>query len=161
MPNKTIYVKESDLPLFEKAEALAGENLSSTIAEALRRFVEAEEAKGEGLTEQEIEVGVFSSQGSDDTRKIKFIGKKIADATVFSGQTSDGKDRGTDYALYLTKKGKFLLHRKYWSCWQGEDGDASYSICDSLTELADSVPGSLIQDAGEALGMDMAEYLDV
>ena len=161
MPNKTIYVKDTDLPLFEKAEALGGENLSATIATALRRFVEVEEAKADGMSEQEIEVGVFSDRSSNDTRKIRFIGKQIASAWVYSGQTSSGDDRGTDYTLYLTKKGKLLLHREYWSRWQGEDGEASYNIYDSLAELADSVPGSLIQQAGESLGQDTAEYLDV
>ncbi len=42
MPNRTIYVADSDLPVFEKAQQLAGDNLSATIAQALRRFVEAE-----------------------------------------------------------------------------------------------------------------------
>jgi hypothetical protein len=42
---KQIYIKDADLEIFEKAEALAGESLSATIAEALRRFVEVEEAK--------------------------------------------------------------------------------------------------------------------
>ena len=51
MPNKTIYVKDTDLPLFEKAEALGGETLSATIATALRRFVEVEEAKAGGMLE--------------------------------------------------------------------------------------------------------------
>jgi len=161
MPNKTIYVRESDVDLFEKAEALARENLSATIAEALRRFVEVEEAKADGFEEQEIEVGWFPAHGDNDTKKVKFIGKQIAYAKVLSGQTSSADDRGTDFTLYLTKKGKLLLHREYWSCWQDEDGEASYNIYDSLAEMSDSVPGSLIQEAGEVLGQDTAEYLDV
>src|SRR5690348_14808983 len=38
MPNKTIYVADSDLPLYEQAQAMAGGNLSAAIAQALRRF---------------------------------------------------------------------------------------------------------------------------
>jgi EXLDI family protein len=158
---KQIYIKDADLQIFERAEALAGTNLSATIVEALRRFIEVEEAKADGMEEQEIEVGVSSSRSSNDTKKVKFIGKKIASARVLCGQTSSQDDRGTDYTLYLTKKGKFLLHREYWTRWQDEDGEASYNIYDSLTELSDSVPGSLVQKAGEALGLDTAEYLDV
>ncbi len=48
MPNKTIYVRDADVDLFDKAEALGGGNLSATIAEALRGFVAAEEAKENG-----------------------------------------------------------------------------------------------------------------
>jgi hypothetical protein len=112
------------------------------------------------MSEQEIEVGVFSDRSSDDTRKIRFIGKQIASAWVYSGQTGSQDDRGTDYTLYLTKKGKLLLCCKHWSRWQGEDTTVTYEIYDSLAEI-ENVPGSLIQDAGEALGMDTAEYLDV
>lgn len=161
MPNKTIYVRDADVELFDKAETLGGENLSATIAEALRKFVEIEEAKENGMEEQEVEVGLFAAKGYKDTKKVKFIGKQISYAEMRSGQTSSADDRGTDYTLYLTKKGKLLLHRKYWTCWQDEDGDASYNIYDSLAELTGNVPGSLIQKAGEALGQDTAEYLDV
>jgi hypothetical protein len=157
---KNIYIK--DEALFDRAEALGGENFSAMINEAVKQFVETEEAKADGMAECEIEVGIYNSTGSDDVRSIKFIGKQIADATIYCGQTSEGKDRGTDYTLYLTKKGKYLVHRKYWTCWQGEDGNAKYWVYDSLSQAAsDDIPGSLIQEAGETLGMDTAEYLDV
>ncbi|NUR96504.1 MAG: EXLDI protein, partial [Kribbellaceae bacterium] len=42
MPNKTIYVSDDDLPLYKRAQELAG-NLSSAISIALRKYVELEE----------------------------------------------------------------------------------------------------------------------
>ena len=39
MPNKTIYVKDADLPLFEQAQELLGESVSSMFAEFLRERV--------------------------------------------------------------------------------------------------------------------------
>lgn len=39
MPNKTIYVKDADLPLIEKAQEQLGESLSSMFAEFLRERV--------------------------------------------------------------------------------------------------------------------------
>ena len=36
MPNKTIYVKDADLPLFEQAQELLGESVSSMFAEFLQ-----------------------------------------------------------------------------------------------------------------------------
>ena len=57
MPNRTIYVADADLPIFEKAQELAGDNLSATIAQALHRFVEAEEARGRGFEEVTVKVG--------------------------------------------------------------------------------------------------------
>ncbi len=43
VPNKTIYVSESDLPLFEDAQLLADGNLSGAIAQALREYVRTAE----------------------------------------------------------------------------------------------------------------------
>ena len=39
-PNKTIYVREADAEVWEKAEKLAGGSVSALITEALRRYVE-------------------------------------------------------------------------------------------------------------------------
>jgi hypothetical protein len=39
MPNKTIYVKDSDVPLFEQAQELFGESVSSMFAEFLKERV--------------------------------------------------------------------------------------------------------------------------
>ncbi len=39
VPNKTIYVKDSDLPLFEQAHELLGESVSSMFAEFLKERV--------------------------------------------------------------------------------------------------------------------------
>ena len=43
MPNKTIYVSDGDLPVFQRAQELADGNLSQAISRALRRFVDVEE----------------------------------------------------------------------------------------------------------------------
>jgi hypothetical protein len=40
VPNKTIYVSDGDLQLFQRAQELAGGNLSAAISKALRRFVD-------------------------------------------------------------------------------------------------------------------------
>ena len=39
MPNKTIYVKDADVPLFEHAQALLGDSVSSMFAEFLKERV--------------------------------------------------------------------------------------------------------------------------
>jgi hypothetical protein len=39
MPNKTLYVKDADLPLFEQAQEQLGDSVSSMFAEFLRERV--------------------------------------------------------------------------------------------------------------------------
>ena len=46
MPNKTIYVSQKDIPLFEEAQQLAGEALSTVISRALKEYVIRNKAKG-------------------------------------------------------------------------------------------------------------------
>jgi len=70
MPNKTIYVRDEDISLFEEAERLGGDSLSGIIAEALRRFVATKRAEQQGMKECNLTVGVLRSQGDDDTRKV-------------------------------------------------------------------------------------------
>ena len=64
MPAKTIYVKEEDLPIFERAEELGGDSLSGIIATSLKRFVAAKEAEGKGIREHTLTVGVIRPQGA-------------------------------------------------------------------------------------------------
>nr|BFE85439.1 hypothetical protein GCM10020093_080400 [Planobispora longispora] len=69
MPNKTIYVSDEDLPLFNRAQELAGGKLSAAISMALRRYVEMEEGRQEGYDEIVVKVG----QGAA-VRKQRFQG---------------------------------------------------------------------------------------
>ena len=62
VPNKTIYVADADLPLFERAQELTGDNLSATIVRALRRLVEIEEGRAEGFEEITVRVGTGAGQ---------------------------------------------------------------------------------------------------
>src|SRR5665213_110800 len=47
--NKTIYVRDEDVPTWEKAKGLAGDKLSPIIASALKRYVAEEEWKQKGF----------------------------------------------------------------------------------------------------------------
>ena len=88
MPNKTIYVRDEDVSLFEEAEKLGGDSLSGIIAEALRRFVTVKRAEMFGMQEHVLHVGVLRSQGDDDVRTVRFVGRLLAEAEVLTGQTS-------------------------------------------------------------------------
>lgn len=174
MPNKTIYVKDEDLGLFEEAEKLGGESLSGIIAEALRRFVATKRAEVQGMKEHILTVGVLRSQGDDDTRKVRFVGRMLSSAEVFTGQTSSRDDRGTDYKIYQTQAGRILVWWKNWSRWEGESDYTDYAVMDALPGYDDDIfgrahgdmlgpvelPGSLLQEAAEALGQELVEFIE-
>ena len=64
VPNKTIYVSEGDLTLYQRAQDLAGDNLSAAIATALRRYVDVEEGRREGFDEIIVRVGPGKAERS-------------------------------------------------------------------------------------------------
>src|SRR5262245_46435450 len=66
VPNKTIYVSDGDLTLFQRAQELAGGNLSAAISKALRRYVDTEEGLREGFDDVVVRVGLGSG------RKVRF-----------------------------------------------------------------------------------------
>ena len=177
MPNKTIYVKDEDLSLFEEAEKLGGDSLSAVIAQAVKRFVQVKRAETQGLEDHTLEVGRASTRGADDTRKIRFVGRKLAGQTAYTGQTSSQDDRGTDYKIYQTKAGKIIVHWRHWSRWDGEGSSADYAVLDQLpghgaeiygqaddddyTErFPEKLPGGLLQEAAEALGQELVEFIE-
>lgn len=113
MPNRTIYVADSDLPVFEKAQQLAGDNLSATIAQALRRFVEVEEAREGGYEEITVRVG----KGKPYMQK-QFQGRKLATRRLNIAQEA----RLLTLVVYQTVHGRFALYAKssgYWGDWSG------------------------------------------
>src|SRR5215210_811906 len=112
MPTKTIYVSDTDLPVFDKAQQMAGGNLSSAIAQALRQFVEDEEMEDQGFEKVTVEVGKvnrFHKRFLTESR----IEKRFMGKLVISWRTSDREDpRSEAYEVYRTPKGRFAVYSR-------------------------------------------------
>ena len=102
MPNKTIYVSEKDIPVFEKAKKIAGEALSSVISHALQEYVARNQAKDRGMQEISIKVGVKKSE-----RELHFVGIQVGEK--WTGLSHDNKWR-LEATIYLTQKGKWAVY---------------------------------------------------
>ena len=98
VPNKTIYVSDGDLPLYQRAQELAGGNLSAAISAALRRYVDVEEGDEKASTR--------SSSGSGPAR----AGRSDSSAcSSVSGSTRRSAAIET-FRVYRGRTGKFVLH---------------------------------------------------
>ena len=98
VPNKTIYVSDGDLPLYQRAQELAGGNLSSAIAKALRRFVDTAEGLSEGYEEITVRVGIGR-------------GRKVRFTAVLVGEFYDTiEKRFEHYSVYRGRTNKYVLH---------------------------------------------------
>jgi EXLDI family protein len=112
MPNKTIYVADADLPIFEQAQDLAGENLSATIVQALHRFVEAEAARAQGFGEITLKVGNHGTYANK-----AFLGRELAKRCI---RDLDAH-RIVTQNVYQTVKGRLVLYTRTfpdWYAWQ-------------------------------------------
>jgi EXLDI family protein len=101
VPNKTIYVSDADLPVFQRAQELVGGNLSAAISKALRRLVDVEEGRLEGFDEITVRVGV------EPGRRQRFQGVQLVDWNRTASGGSGGQER---YRVYRTRAGKLAVH---------------------------------------------------
>lgn len=98
MPNKTIYVPDADLQVFDQAQKVSGNNLSATIVQALRFFIKIGEGKGfEQVDVSEGENGFY--------RRKRFIGRELASAGVYD----DAAERSTNFVVYETVHGRYAV----------------------------------------------------
>jgi EXLDI family protein len=187
LPNKTIYVSDDDLPLFERAQELSGSNLSSAIVHALRRFIELEEAKQRGLDEITV---IVNSQGAH--RRKRFVGQRLV---RWLQPTANGK--GTDIlSVYRTAGKRYALHTRTipnwdlaagypdqlsdpnnWGVGKGllqkimswgydwesfkESGDYSLQVFETLEDLQAHVSNELFETVSQAMEGPEIEELDI
>jgi EXLDI family protein len=172
VPNKTIYVSDSDLPIYQRAQELTGDNLSAAIANALRRYVDVEEGREQGFDEIVVRVGPKPG------RKVRFMG-------VLLGEwSSSGWSKYETIRVYRSQKGKYVVYVDRTPEWHATDaegkpagwrgalgiGKISYSvdpggstleIIDSLDDLRDKVPPELYEIVAAAEKSPAVEDLDI
>jgi EXLDI family protein len=179
MPNRTIYVSDADVALFEKAQALAGGNLSAAIAQALRRFVETQEVRSSGFEEITVRVG-----------KQARVYKRFQGHLIARGHALAQHDvRRVSYQIYRTPKENLAVYirntpnwnywssaksrqRKWssedwssedWSSWNDDENEYRLEVYASLEELEPNVPPELFAAVVQALqgNSDGVEVLDI
>jgi EXLDI family protein len=171
VPNKTIYVSDGDMPLYQRAQELGGGNLSAAIASALRRFVEVEESKSDGFSDIVVRVGL------EKGRKVRFVG-------VLVGELLDSSSGPKYYHVYRGRTGKYVLHVEReaqftatdsqgkpagWRGWVGI-GDVKYGsspkestieVVPTLEELEQKVPAELFAIVARSAQQPVVEELDI
>lgn len=183
MPNKTIYVSDDDLPLYQRAQELAGGNLSAALARALRRFVEVEEGRREGYDEITVKVGAGAG------RKVRFSGVLLGEWGHSTGS------RVEEFRVYRTRTGKFVVYitrspdwswtresdadspsgewQKYLNkylgkylgmgaqSWGSTTGEATLEVVDSLDALREKIPPEFYDMIARAAEQPAIEDLDI
>ena len=88
MPNKTIYVSDDDLAVYQRAQEFTAGNLSAAIAIALRRYVDFEEGRLKGFDEVVVRIG------PGQKRKQRFLGVLLGEWSHSTTTRSGGDLQG-------------------------------------------------------------------
>jgi EXLDI family protein len=107
MPNRTIYVSQKDAPVFEQAQQLAGEALSSVIARALREYLARHQARDRDMKEVGVRVGPRGAE-----REKRFVAVNVGKWKGLSGdkawwlEATVYRTQKRNWAIFLDYKGK-------------------------------------------------------
>jgi EXLDI family protein len=172
VPNKTIYVSDGDLSLYQRATELAGGNLPAAISNALRRYVANEEGLREGYEDITVRVGVGS-------------GRKVRFTAVLVGEWVDtSNSRAVAFHVYRGRTGKYVVHTErspeWWAVdaegkpagWRGwiglgnikygsAPGESTLDVVATLEELRDRIPPELFDMVARSARGPIVEDLDI
>jgi EXLDI family protein len=173
VPNKTIYVSDGDLPLYQRAQELAGDSLSAAIAAALRRYVDVEEGRLEGFDDITVRVGPAPG------RKVRFTGVLLGEWVSTTASRID------TFRVYRGRTGKFVLHIEHspdftmvdkegkpagWRAQLGLDwnvsfgstpGESTLEVVETLDELRERIPPQLFELVAGSASQPPIEDLDI
>lgn len=168
MPNKTIYVANDDQPVFDHAQNLAGDNLSSVIVRALKEFIARNESQAKGFKDITVQVGSKGMQ-----REKHFRGRLVI---KWSGPNLDEKS-WLQARVYRTAKNNWaveLIRTPHPSSWRQRDywqqtefynfnGATELLVFADLEEAKAKLPTPLLKLMHEAEEREVApvEYLDI
>ena len=157
--NKTIYLRDDEGPIWERARELANDKLSPIIVAALKRFMADKESQGKGFDRIEIS---FKDSQDNALPKIKaFYGKWIYDLQNPYIRIHDDFNPSIEYhyAVAETVKGNFV----FFTHLEGSSGPHNYEFLvypSLLTAASDpKVHGAAI-NAMEKRGVPIEE-LDI
>lgn len=157
VPNKTIYIREGDTELWEKAEKLAGGSVSSLIADALRRYVEEENRK-EQMDMETIEINLGGGKYSEGPHGAQFVGRWLVSPVDEIRTLEEGSDLGVYYGVALTQRGKIAVYTGHVN----ELYPYRLYTYDSLEEAEENgVPTDVLAAAAAAMGADYVQKLDI
>lgn len=167
MPNKTIYVSNEDQAVYERAQQLAGDNLSAVLVRALKEFITRNEVQAKGLKEIVVQVGTTGLQ-----QEKRFNGRLLI-KWQGAGDHNDWytsrvfKTAKNQWAVEITKQPNMEVFRQR-DFWRTADyfaytPDTQLMVFATLEEAEGKLPSALLKLMHQAQSRDEApvEYLDI
>ena len=158
--NKTIYIRDEDEPIWDRARELTGaKGISSAIVQGLKKFIaqkDAEEAEAKGFERITVK---FDDADSHFIPRVKaFHGKWIIPPAKPTVQEDAEGDMRWSYSVAITAKGAAVI---YWMQEEEDSRAQHFKVFPSLeVAVADSDVNWAARKAIEVLGVPVEE-LDI
>lgn len=144
MPKVTLYVKDSDAPIWDKARQIAGDSLSSIVSRALAAYVEQDEMRKQAESALEKQASRIEFDVDPDDRPKRRVG--FTGVLVFEGRDDD---------VYVTTSGKVIRTSTFGSRVE------EMLVYDDFDDFEASKPGEeAIAAVAAALGVRWVQELD-
>ena len=151
-PNKTLYIRDEDQPVWERAEELArtrGVSPSQHVSQALKR-TEPPVIDEKDLEEIQVTIG-------ERNRLEAFAGRWLVEPDRDKTRTGEeGYDAGAYWGVALTRRGSIAVYTAHCN----EGWPAELEVFDSIDD-AELLPEDIKGDASAALGQEHVVWRDI
>lgn len=161
--NKTLYVRDEDAPIWDKARELVGDKLSTFVMNHLKQFVASKEAATGGFHRIVL---TYREQGRLPRSKAFFGRWIIHPESPWEQPQGDnwGNESGPPdlYAVAITSKNNIVVFNFYDLTDEGRYRYGDLNVFESFDEALthSDIPNDLIATAMENLGVEVEE-LDI
>jgi len=152
--NKTIYLRDEDVAVWEKAKEIAGDKLSQVIVSALRQYVGENEAQKQGF--ERIVLEFQDAEKGHLPQKKAFYGRWITSPKQPTRVTDEG-DSVYYGAVAETQKGNIVVFEREET---SETVEHKFRVFASFEEAAKTEFGYAARAAFEKRGVPVEE-LDI
>jgi hypothetical protein len=158
--NKTVYLRDEEVPIWERARELSGDKLSPVIIGALRRYIAEREAEDKSF--ERIVVQFHDVRDHSLPKAKAFYGKWIiGPGEDYSNEEFDEEGFRRCFAVAVTAKGAAVV----W-CWTAHalSDDKQFerfnTYPDLITAVSDGEVNAAVREAVERRGVPVEE-LDI
>jgi hypothetical protein len=164
-PNKTLYTRDEDGPVWERAEqaaAATGQSVSQLVTAALRYYIPTIHTPTDAMEDIRVRVGErveplhgISSSPADYRKVEAFTGRWLVPPGDEAQSRSTRQSTGYSYAVALTRRGQIAVYQYHPQALRPATLEAFASLGDA------GLPSDIEEKASAALGAENITWRDI
>ena len=164
-PNKTLYTRDEDAPVWESAEQVAaatGQSVSQLVAAALRYYLPTVHTPQEAIVDIRVQVGErvsplhgVRSSPADYARTEAFTGRWLVAPGDEARSRFTRQTTGYCYGVALTRRGQIAVYRYHPEALRPATLEAFASLAET------DLPADIEKKASAALGGERITWRDI